>query len=172
MPARVFLKTPEEQDGEEFLALMEASARFLRPWVYPPRDTEAYRAYVGACASPRFEGLLICRTQDRRIVGVANLSEIVRGVFQSAYLAFYVGAPFARQGYMSEGLQLVLRHAFRVMKLHRLEANIQPGNTRSQKLVRALGFQQEGYSPRYLKIGGRWRDHQRWAILRESWDGG
>ncbi len=70
---------------------------------------------------------------------------------------------------MTEGLALVLRHAFRGLGLHRLEANIQPGNRQSRELVRRLGFRREGFSPRYLKIGGRWRDHERWAIVREAW---
>ena len=70
---------------------------------------------------------------------------------------------------MTEALALVLRHAFHALGLHRIEANIQPGNHRSIALVRRLGFAREGYSPRYLKIGGRWKDHERWAITREAW---
>ena len=73
-------------------------------------------------------------------------------------------APFAGRGYMSEAMRLLVRHAFTTMKLHRLEANIQPGNQASIALVKRCGFEREGYSPRYLKIGGRWRDHERWAI--------
>ena len=61
-----------------------------------------------------------------------------------------------------------MRHAFRRLKLHRLEANIQPTNAPSIGLARACGFAREGYSPRYLKIGGRWRDHERWAILADG----
>jgi ribosomal-protein-alanine N-acetyltransferase len=98
-----------------------------------------------------------------------NLNEIVRGAFHSAYLGYYGFVPHAGQGYMAEGLRLALRHAFRRLGLHRLEANIQPGNRASRALVRRLGFRREGYSPRYLKIGGRWRDHERWAIVREAW---
>jgi ribosomal-protein-alanine N-acetyltransferase len=71
------------------------------------------------------------------------------------------------KGLMREGLGLTLRFAFRQLRLHRLEANIQPGNERSIALVKSLGFQQEGFSPRYLKISRQWRDHERWAILRE-----
>jgi ribosomal-protein-alanine N-acetyltransferase len=70
---------------------------------------------------------------------------------------------------MQEGLAKVITHAFDVMKMHRLEANIQPGNLRSKALVKRLGFRREGLSPRYLKINGRWRDHERWAILSEDW---
>jgi ribosomal-protein-alanine N-acetyltransferase len=66
---------------------------------------------------------------------------------------------------MCNGLRAVVRHAFAKLKLHRLEANIQPTNVASIALVQACGFTKEGYSPRYLKIGGRWRDHERWAIL-------
>ena len=90
------------------------------------------------------------------------------GNFQSAYLGFYTGAPFMGKGYMSEGLRLVLRHAFSRLGLHRLEANIQPANRASIRLVRRAGFRREGFSPRYLKVFGRWRDHERWAIIAEA----
>jgi ribosomal-protein-alanine N-acetyltransferase len=70
---------------------------------------------------------------------------------------------------MSEGVALVLQRAFWEQGLHRLEANIQPDNTQSIALVKRLGFRREGFSPRYLKLGGRWRDHERWALLREEW---
>jgi ribosomal-protein-alanine N-acetyltransferase len=100
---------------------------------------------------------------------VVNLSEIVRGGFQSAYLGYYAFVPCAGRGLMFEGLGLVLRHAFSRMRLHRLEANIQPENRASLALVERLGFRREGFSSRYLKIGGRWRDHERWAVLKEGW---
>lgn len=97
--------------------------------------------------------------------------EIVRGAFQGAYLGYYMFVPYAQKGYMHEGLSLVLTRAFRELALHRLEANIQPDNVASLRLVRGLGFRREGLSPRYLKIGGRWRDHERWALLAEEWRG-
>jgi [ribosomal protein S5]-alanine N-acetyltransferase len=66
-------------------------------------------------------------------------------------------------------MHLVLREAFTRLDLHRLEANIQPANARSIALAKRCGFALEGFSPRYLKIGGRWRDHERWAIRKETW---
>ena len=98
-----------------------------------------------------------------------NLSEIVRGNFRSAYLGYYAFVPHAGRGHMTEGLALALRWAFRELHLHRVEANIQPGNAASRALVRRLGFRREGFSPRYLKIAGRWRDHERWALVAEDW---
>lgn len=104
-------------------------------------------------------------------MGAINLSQIFLGPFRSAYLGYYIGAAHARQGYMTEGLQLMLRYAFKQLKLHRIEANVQPHNVSSIALIKRAGFVREGYSPRYLKIGGRWRDHERWAILSEHWNG-
>ena len=90
---------------------------------------------------------------------------VVRGVFRSGYLGYYAVAGFERQGSMRAGLVQVVRHAFKSLELHRLEANIQPDNLASLALVQSCGFSKEGYSPKYLKVGGRWRDHERWAIL-------
>ena len=94
-----------------------------------------------------------------------NLSNIVLGSFRSGYLGYYAFVGHERQGNMAAGLRLVVRHAFTALKLHRFEANIQPENRRSIALVDRCGFAKEGFSPRYLKISGRWRDHERWAIL-------
>jgi ribosomal-protein-alanine N-acetyltransferase len=102
-------------------------------------------------------------------VGSINLSQIFLGSFRNAYLGYYVGAQYSGQGYMTEAFQLMLRYAFDKLKLHRLEANIQPQNVASIALVKRAGFVREGYSRRYLKISGRWRDHERWAIIVEDW---
>jgi ribosomal-protein-alanine N-acetyltransferase len=164
----VLLRAPETRDEAEFLDLVRRSRALHRPWVSPSATREGFRGYVARNRRDDFKGLLVCRRQDGRIVGVFNLSQIYYGPLKSAYLAYWAGAPYAGQGYMAQGLSLVLRYAFRTLKLHRLEANLQPGNTRSRVLVRAAGFRKEGFSPRYVKIGGRWRDHERWAICAED----
>jgi len=166
---RVFLRAPRPADREEFVSLMRASRGFHRPWASAPTDDERFAAYLADAQRPDFEAMLVCRIEDLAILGFFNLSQIVRRSFQSAYLGYAVGKPYARQGYMREGLELVLHRAFTELGLHRIEANIQPGNRASIALARGAGFKREGFSPRYLKIAGRWRDHERWAILAEEW---
>lgn len=169
---RVYIRNPREEDRRELLALTRVSTRLHRGLVSPPADDAAFASYLERCARPNFEGLLLMRREDDALVGVFNLSEIVRGNFQSAYLGYYAGEPYAGRGYMTEGLRLVLRHAFENLKLHRVEANIQPTNAASIALARRAGFTQEGFSRHYLKISGRWRDHERWALLAEDWRAG
>jgi ribosomal-protein-alanine N-acetyltransferase len=165
----VYLRSPGRSDRREFTSLMDASREFHAPWATAPTDDERFAAYLADARRPDFEAMLLCRTRDDAILGFFNLSQIVRRRLQSAYLGYAIGAPFAGQGYMRAGLALVLRHAFVNLQLHRIEANIQPGNANSLALARGAGFQREGFSPRYLKIAGRWRDHERWAILVEDW---
>jgi len=166
---RVFIRAPLASDGQEFVSLMRASRSFHRPWATAPTDHERFAAYLADSRRPDFEAMLVCRREDLAIVGFFNLSQIVRRSLQSAYLGYAAGKHYAGQGYMREGIELVLRHAFLDLRLHRIEANIQPGNHASIALARGAGFHREGFSPRYLKIGGRWRDHERWAILADDW---
>jgi ribosomal-protein-alanine N-acetyltransferase len=129
----------------------------------------AYRAYLRRLTAPSNQTYFVVLRSSGELVGVITLSEIVRGLFQCAYLGCYGFVPHTGRGYMTEGLSLVLGRAFGTLRLHRLEANIQPQNRPSLSLFRRLAFRREGYSPRYLKIGGRWRDHERWALLVEEW---
>jgi ribosomal-protein-alanine N-acetyltransferase len=169
--ARVLIRHPREEDAEEFIALARSSRRFHAGWIAPAFSPEQFAAYLRRSQADHFEALLVARREDPVLLGAINLSEIVRGNFQSAYLGYWIGAAHARQGYMREGLALAVDHAFKSQRLHRLEANIQPSNTASLRLADSLGFRLEGLSPKYLKIGGRWRDHERWALLREGWRG-
>ncbi len=118
---------------------------------------------------PTHAGFLVIRRSDDALVGVYNFSEIVRGAFQSAFLGYFAFTPMAGTGLMAEGLAAALDIAFRQLKLHRVEVNIQPNNARSLALATRLGFTREGFSRRYVKIGGRWRDHVRFAMLAEDW---
>ncbi|WP_395685135.1 GNAT family N-acetyltransferase [Caenimonas koreensis] len=168
MSRRVVIRAPVAGDEAEFLAACQRSRKLHSPWVSTVKTPAEFRAWLGRMVAPANYPLLICRADTGEIVGVVNVSNIVRGLFHSAYLGYYVFAGHEGQGLMREGLQAVMRHAFKTLKLHRLEANIQPGNKASLRLVMACGFAREGYSPRYLKIGGRWRDHERWAILADA----
>lgn len=165
----VFLRPPARSDLRELIALSRASTRFHRGLVSPPTQPKQFVEYLERCSRPDSACFLICLTADGAIAGTMNLSQIFRGGFQSAYLGYYMGAPHAGRGYMTEALRLLLKYAFSELKLHRLEANIQPANSASIALVRRAGFTREGFSRRYLKICGRWRDHERWAIIAEEW---
>jgi len=166
---RVMVRPLQASDQRDFVDAVRRSRKLHRPWTYPPSTARMFQAYVARGGEDKnriFAARL--RTTDA-LAGIVTLSEIVRGVFESAYLGYYGFEPHAGKGLMSEAVRLVVDHGFRKLKLHRLEANIQPANTDSIALVKRLGFKREGYSPRYLKIGGRWQDHERWAVLREDW---
>jgi [ribosomal protein S5]-alanine N-acetyltransferase len=169
MPERIMIRAAALTDERAFLEAVLQSRSLHHPWVQPPSTSGAFRRYLRQLEGPRCAAFLVWLQNPRGLVGVINVSEIVRGGFQSAYLGYYALEPFAGRGLMRQGLAKVVTHAFGKMKLHRLEANIQPGNRPSKALVKSLGFKREGFSPRYLKINGRWRDHERWAILSEDW---
>ena len=174
---RVYLRRPKPSDAPAVTAAVASSARLHGKWVQAPGTATRYAAYLRRFAGRKSRlatkashvGLLACRCDDDAPVGVFNFSDIVRGSFQSAYLGYYALAPHAARGYMSEGFALALTFAFRSLELHRIEVNVQPGNARSIALVRRAGLTREGFSRRYIKIAGRWRDHERWAMLVEDW---
>ncbi len=152
-------------DEVEFIAAARRSRALHHPWVAPASTPAKFRAYAARMSEPEQNAFTVRRRDNDALIGVITISNVVMGPFRSAYTGYYAFAPHDRQGYMREGLQAIVRRAFGVMKLHRLEANIQPGNRASIALAKACGFRKEGFSPRYLKIGGRWRDHERWAIV-------
>jgi ribosomal-protein-alanine N-acetyltransferase len=170
---RVRLRPPRRSDERAFIAQVARSRALHRRWVQPPDTPDAFDLYVQryrrADVGSRNVGLVILRNEDDALAGVINFTEIVRGAFQSAYVGYYAFAPLAGAGYMTEGFVLALDFAFRDLELHRVEANVQPANSRSLALVERLGFVREGYSRRYVRIAGRWRDHLRFAMLAEEW---
>jgi ribosomal-protein-alanine N-acetyltransferase len=170
---RVVLRPPRRSDAPAFLAQAARSRSLHRGLVHPPLTPAAYALYLeryaATGAAPRNVAFLVVRRDDRALAGVVNFSEIVHGAFQSAYVGYYGFAGMTGAGYMTEGLALALDFAFRREGLHRVEANVQPGNAPSLSLVERIGFVREGYSRRYVKVGGRWRDHVRLALLAEDW---
>lgn len=167
MVARIVLRPPAAADARDFVAAAVASKALHRPWVAPPATPEQFRSWRRRMAQTTNCALLACRGDTGQIVGGFNITNIVMGPLRSGYLGYYAFAGHERQGLMTEGLKAVLRHAFGLLGLHRLEANIQPANAPSIALVQSCSFLLEGYSPRYLKIAGRWRDHERWAVLAD-----
>jgi len=164
----VTLEAPSLRRQAEFIAAVRRSRALHGALVSPPSTPAAYKTLLRRCRAPSKLAHFVC-TADGELAGVININEVVRDGFQSGYLGYYAFVPHAGRGVMRAGLAEVLRLAFRGYGLHRLEANIQPGNLRSIALVRGLGFRYEGLSPRYLKLGGRWRDHERWALTVEDW---
>jgi [ribosomal protein S5]-alanine N-acetyltransferase len=162
------LEKPSRHRREEFLAAAVRSRALHGHWASPPKTVAAFNVYLKRIQAPAHVGFWV-RTENNELAGVININEIVRGVFLSGCLGYYAFVPHNGHGYMTEGLRAVVARAFRVLRLHRLEANIQPDNEVSRRLVQRLGFRQEGFSPRYLKLAGRWRDHERWAITAEDW---
>ncbi len=162
--ARVHLRVLARADRDEFLALARDSRELHRPWTYPPERADQFDDLFARSRRDDFVCLLACVSETNEIAGVFTVSQIVRGAFQSAYLGYYAHARHSGQGLMREAMQQVLDHSFGPLALHRLEANIQPGNQPSIALARGAGFRLEGFSPRYLLIGGQWRDHERYAI--------
>jgi ribosomal-protein-alanine N-acetyltransferase len=155
---------------DDFLRAVRASRKLHRGRASPPSTPAAFKDYVARFRKSSHIGHVVVDS-DRTLLGVINLNEIVAGNFQSAYLGYYVFVPHEGRGVMTQGVELVLRRAFGKYRLHRVEANIMPHNEPSLRIVKRLGFRYEGFSPRYLKIWGQWRDHERWAITREDWRG-
>ena len=165
---RVALRVLQRSDRAAFLALARESRELHRPWTYPPERADQFEELYARSRRDDCVCLLACLRDDGDIAGVLILSQIVRGAFQSAYLGYYAHQRHAGQGYMREAMLQTVVHAFGPLALHRVEANIQPSNQASIALARSVGFRLEGFSPRYLLIGGQWRDHERYAITSDD----
>jgi [ribosomal protein S5]-alanine N-acetyltransferase len=165
----VVLSHPTKADADEFTAAVRASRELHRPWVDPADSAGRFAEYLDRTARADQASYLIRHADCGALIGFANISNIVRGAFQSGYLGYAAFASHVRRGLMTAGLRAVLTTAFGELGLHRVEANVQPGNAASLALVSRLGFRREGYSPRYLNVDGQWRDHERWALLADDW---
>lgn len=171
---RVYLRPARQSDWREWAVLRAESRDFLVPWEPSwSSDSLSRSAFRRRLRSHEAEwqrgtgySFLMFHGEDDALLGGVTLSNVRRGVAQSANLGYWVGERFARQGYMTEGLTAALDFAFERLALHRIEAACLPGNLASQALLRKIGFQEEGYSRQYLRINGRWQDHRVFAVLQ------
>lgn len=174
---RVFLRFPTAADRAEMVALKRASREHLAPWEASPVGggdmfgASWFGRFLKSSKNERSRRFVVCLRETGEIIGQCGLGEISRGAFQSCYLGYWIGAEFTRRGLMSEAVLLTLRHAFATLKppLHRVEANIVPRNRASKGLARKVGFRYEGTAKRYLRIAGKWEDHEHWAMTIEDW---
>ncbi|MFP5322515.1 MAG: GNAT family N-acetyltransferase [Acidimicrobiia bacterium] len=163
-----YLRKPVPGDAQEFVSRVLASDH-LAPWTFPPADVGAFRQWLTRGDRHENEQFLVCVRDDDAIAGFVNLNGIQRGAIQRATAGWSAFAPFVGRGHLSDGLSMVLEVAFTQLRLHRVEADIQPANERSRAVARRCGLRLEGYSPRLVLIDGEWRDHERWAIDAETW---
>ncbi len=150
-------------DAAALIAANQDNVAYHAPWVTAFIDQAGFDAWFARGVTGANVSLLARERPGGALVGVVNLSEIVMGAFRSAYLGYWGYAPTGGRGLMTHALREAVNVAFDELGLHRVEANIQPGNERSIALVRRAGFVKEGFSPGYLFIDGAWRDHERWA---------
>ena len=163
----VHIRHLNTSDEKIFMANMRRCRALHRSWVQVPTSAKAFQRYVIEMNTTDDKAFVAIRTDTREMVGVVELQDIFRGDFQNAYLTYYVFEGQQRQGLMKAAVEQVIAKAFGPMKLHRLEANIQPDNTASIALVKACGFEKEGLSRQFLRKNGEWKDHERWSLLND-----
>lgn len=173
----VWLRPPQIADYGPWAELRALSRAHLVPWEPAwPRDDltkSAYRRrlrhYQREARDDLGYAFLLFEAESDRLMGGVTLSNVRRGVTQSAMLGYWLGQPFVGKGHMTAAVRAVLPHAFETLRLHRIEAAVQPANTPSVGVLRRTGFVEEGLARRYLKINGQWQDHLIFAILAEDW---
>jgi [ribosomal protein S5]-alanine N-acetyltransferase len=172
----VVLRAPQATDHAEWAALRELSRDFLTPWepIWPADDLSRsafrrrIRRYSEDLRTDQSYAFLIFRSNDGRLVGGLTLANVRRGVAQAGSLGYWMGFPYARQGYMTAAVRAVIPFAFSTLRLHRLEAACIPTNSASIRLLENTGFVREGYAREYLCINGIWQDHLLYGRLRDS----
>jgi len=171
---RVTLRVPQMGDFEEWAELREASRDFLAPWepTWPADDLSraSFRRRLRRYAEDQRSDLaypyFIFRNEDQKLIGGVTLTNIRRGVAQAGSLGYWMGAAYARQGYMTAAVRALVPFAFSTLKLHRIEAACIPENAASVRLLEKTGFVREGYAREYLCINGIWQDHLLYAQVR------
>jgi [ribosomal protein S5]-alanine N-acetyltransferase len=169
---QVIIRPLRPEDGEAFLAAVRRSRALHAAWIMRKAKTRGeFARYLKRFGTDLHHGHAVVHRESGGLVGIININDVVRGNLQSGTIGYYAFAPFTGRGLMHEGMLLVLKRAFGRLKLHRLEANIQPHNRASIALAKKCGFVREGFSRRMIKMHGRWRDHERWALLAEDFKG-
>jgi ribosomal-protein-alanine N-acetyltransferase len=176
----VRLRAPRLRDYRAWATLRRQSHGFLQPWepTWPEDDLDrnAYRRRLAAYSREIDAGaaypFFIFRTADDALVGGATLSNVRRGVAQMATLGYWMGQPYAGQGYMSAAMRPLIGFAFGGLGLHRVEAACLPENEASRRLLLKSGFREEGRARAYLKINGRWSDHLLFGVIATDWAAG
>ena len=171
---RLTLRLPQHGDWRVWSELRESSAAFLTPWepTWSPdhlsRKAFTNRVYWAQRAEAQGQALpmLLIRRADNQLLGALTLDNIRRGPAQTGTFGYWIGAPFARQGYMREAILALTHHAFTRLDLSRLEAACLPENLPSRGVLEKCGFKYEGVAQSYLQINGRWRNHVLYANLR------
>jgi [ribosomal protein S5]-alanine N-acetyltransferase len=164
---RVLMRPPKSPDYDEWAKLRRESRIFLEPWepswARDELERSAFRERLSRYSKERRDGsghvYFIFLNESGELAGGITLGHIKRGVAQSGVIGYWMGEKFAGHGYMSEAVDVIKRHAFGPLALHRLEAACIPDNERSVRLLKKAGFELEGHLKSYLKIDGRWRDH-------------
>ncbi len=152
-------------DEAAFTRLARESLAFHESLVVAPKTTDAFARYLQGFESGA-KGYVICRDGGTQIVGFVNVNGIVGAPYHRGILGYGIFEPFARRGYMRQALRQIVGLCFTELGLHRIEADIQPSNQASARLVRSLGFRCEGLSEGFVQINGEWRDHHRWALVK------
>jgi ribosomal-protein-alanine N-acetyltransferase len=176
--AGVTLRPPHTGDFTEWAILRETSRSFLVPWepTWPSDDLTrgAFRRRLKRYAEDQRSDLayafLIFRSDDNAMVGGLTIANIRRGVAQAGSVGYWIGAPFARKGYMTAAVRALIPYSFSALRLHRLEAACIPDNAASIRLLEKTGFTREGYARSYLCINGVWQDHLLYARLKNGAD--
>jgi ribosomal-protein-alanine N-acetyltransferase len=166
---RVHLERPTSRRERDYLDAGHRSRALHRGLVAPTATPADFRHYLERAARPSQESFFVVTAAGGQVAGVVNILDIARNATSMGRLAYFAFVPHAGSGLMREGVGQVIDVAFRELDLARLDADIQPGNGRSRALVERLGFRRGRASPLQLKIGSRWREHERWTLLRADW---
>lgn len=169
----VYLRAPEPRDYPDWSAVREASRGFLTPWEPTwaadelSRGSYRYklRRYTEDARDDKAYALFVFREGDEALVGGVTLSNVRRGVAQTASLGYWASQAHANNGYITAAVRAVVRYAFDDLDLHRVEAACQPDNAPSRRVLEKAGFTHEGVAKAYLKINGAWRDHLLFGIV-------